>query len=170
MSFGQTLGSANHGIKRVFATALDETNAKDMEGAGAIRREGNATYKWIQYFGGAGSVAAVVGDVAYYTKSGTAATENGGHKDSKVTSDLSDSDELGAGVLQAVIPEAGFGWIQIEGFATLTTALTAGADGDPLTPTGSTDGTLDVVAAVTSHICAYAHDASVKEIICAFPK
>jgi hypothetical protein len=47
--------------------------------------------------------------------------------------------------------------------------LTAGADGDPLTPAGATDGTLDVSGAVTDHVCAYAGDISDKEIICDFP-
>jgi hypothetical protein len=61
-------------------------------------------------------------------------------------------------------------WIQITGVATLTTALTAGADGDPLTPTGAgADGTLDVTADATSPICAYAIDASAKIVLCAFP-
>ena len=62
-----------------------------------------------------------------------------------------------------------FGWIQISGPATLTIALTAGADGAPLTPTGSADGTLDVTTASTDHICAIAGDISDKEIICTFP-
>jgi len=51
----------------------------------------------------------------------------------------------------------------------LTIALTAGADGDPLTPTGSADGTLDVSADVTDNVCAIAGDISDKEIICTFP-
>jgi hypothetical protein len=47
--------------------------------------------------------------------------------------------------------------------------LTAGADGNALTPVGSTDGTLDVSAAVTDAICAYAVDASAKIVLCNFP-
>ena len=39
----------------------------------------------------------------------------------------------------------------------------------PLTPTGSSDGKLDVTADVTSHVCAFAGDISDKEIICDFP-
>tara|TARA_Y100000590_G_scaffold468878_1_gene653622 strand:+ start:1618 stop:1824 length:207 start_codon:yes stop_codon:yes gene_type:complete len=63
-----------------------------------------------------------------------------------------------------------YGWIQIKGAATLTIALTAGADGDPLTPTGSADGTLDVSASATDNVCAIAGDISDKEIICTFPE
>ena len=62
-----------------------------------------------------------------------------------------------------------YGWFQVTGVATLTIALTAGADGDPLCPTGAADGTLDVSAAVTDNICAIAGDISDKEIICTFP-
>lgn len=119
-------------------------------------------YKYVQYDSGAGAVAAAAGNVAYYYTLD-------GYKNNQVTSDLSDSVELGAGVLQAVLTDGDYGWIQIKGPATLTTALTAGADGDPLTPTGSTDGTLDVSALVTDHVCAYAGDISDKEVICDFP-
>ncbi len=83
--------------------------------------------------------------------------------------DLSDSVGLGAGVFQSAPADAEYCWLQILGSATLTTALTAGADGNALTPVGSTDGTLDVSALVTDHICAYAEDISLKTIICNFP-
>lgn len=122
-------------------------------------------YKYVQYAAGAGSVAAVAGNVAYYyAAGGTSAGDV-----AKVTSDLSDSAEVGAGVLMAAIGNGEYGWIQIKGPATLNTALTAGADGDPLTPTGATDGTLDVSAAVTDHVCAVAIDASAKIVLCDFP-
>ena len=62
-----------------------------------------------------------------------------------------------------------YGWVQIKGAATLTIGLAGGTDGDPLTPTGAADGTLDVSAAVTDNVCAIAGDASDNEIICDFP-
>lgn len=123
-------------------------------------------YKYVQYDTAAGTVAAAAGNVAYYyAPSGASAGST-----TKVTSDLSDSAGAGAGVLQAVIPDEGYGWVQITGPATLTTALTAGADGNALTPVGSTDGTLDVSAAVTDHVCAIAIDASAKIVMCCFPE
>jgi hypothetical protein len=122
-------------------------------------------YKFVQYDTGAGSVAAVVGNVAYYYAPG--GTSAGA--DTVVTSDLSDSAQVGAGVLMAAPADGEYCWVQIKGSATITPALTAGADGDPLTPTGATDGTLDVTAATTSHICAFAIDASAKLIKCDFP-
>jgi hypothetical protein len=122
-------------------------------------------YKYVQYNSGAGAVAAVAGNVVYYyAPSGASAGAT-----TVVTSDLSDSAAVGAGVLQAVIASTGYGWIQTRGSATLNTALTAGADGNALTPVGSTDGTLDVSALVTDHHCAVAVDASAKIVMCLFP-
>lgn len=126
---------------------------------------GGKIYKFVQYDTGAGSVAAVAGNICYYyAPSGASAGAT-----SVVTSDLSDSSEIGAGVLQSAPGDGEYCWIQIKGPATITPALTAGADGDPLTATGSTDGTLDVTAAATDPIVAYAIDASAKIIMCDFP-
>lgn len=123
---------------------------------------GATVYKFIQYKEGTAAVDGVAGEVAYYYTLD-------GYKLNQVTSDLSDSVEIGAGVLQAALSEEEYGWVQIKGPATLTIALTAGADGDPLTPTGAADGTLDVSAAVTDNVCAIAGDASDNEIVCDFP-
>lgn len=122
-------------------------------------------YKYVQYNVGAGSVAAVSGNVCYYyAPSGASAGSY-----TVVTSDLSDSAGVGAGVLQSAPATGEYCWVQIKGPATLTTALTAGSDGNALTPVGSTDGTLDVSALVTDHVCAYAIDASAKIVMCDFP-
>jgi hypothetical protein len=130
---------------------------------GAVVEDGvTKIYKYVQYDTGAGSVAAVSGNVAYYYTLD-------GYRLNQVTSDLSDSVEIGAGVLQSAPGDGDYCWIQIKGAATLTTALTAGADGDPLTATGASDGTLDVSAAATDVVVAIAGDASDKEIICDFP-
>jgi len=122
-------------------------------------------YKYVQYNAAAGPVAAVAGNVVYYYAPGGVSAGSS----TVVTSDLSDSANLGAGVLQAVLTTLYYGWIQIKGVATLTTALTAGADGNALTAAGATDGTLDVSAAVTDAIVAYAIDASAKIVACDFP-
>lgn len=119
-------------------------------------------YKYLEYKEGTAAVDAVAGEVAYYFTLD-------GYKLFQCTSDLSDSVEIGAGVLQVVMSDAEFAWLQVRGSALLTIALTAGADGDPLTPTGSADGTLDVSAAVTDNTCAIAGDISDLEIVCDFP-
>lgn len=122
-------------------------------------------YRFVKYNSGAGTIAAVAGNFCYYYAAG--GTSAGAT--TEVTSDLSDSAGVGAGVLQAVIANGSYGWIQTWGSATLTTALTAGADGNALTPVGSTDGTLDVSAAVTDHIAAIAVDASAKIVFVTCP-
>ena len=122
-------------------------------------------YKYVQFNNGVGDVASVAGNFAYYyAVSGASA----GQIDI-VTMDVTDSGGVGAGVFQAVIPDGGYGWIQTKGPATLTTALTAGADGNALTAIGTTDGTLDVSALVTDFICAVAIDASAKIVMLTCP-
>ena len=147
-------------IQGVDVTVVSTT--EDFELGTVMYDDGNKAYKFIQYKEATAAVDGVAGEVAYYYTLD-------GYKLHQVTSDLSDSIELGAGVLQVVMSEDEFGWIQIRGPATLTIALTAGTDGDPLTPTGSTDGTLDLSAAVTDHQCAIAGDISDLEILCQFP-
>lgn len=124
---------------------------------------GVKTYKYIQYKAGTGSIAAAVGNVAVYVKPATDTTGT------VCTCDASDGDGVGAGVLQAALTTDYYGWVQIKGVATLTTALTAGADGNALTAVGAGDKTLDVSAAVTDAVCAYAIDASAKIVLCDFP-
>ncbi len=150
-----------------YITGMDKTEVSDsatfLVGQKGMDAAGN-TFKYVQYDTGAGSVAAVSGQVAYYyAPSGASAGAV-----NVVTSDLSDSAEIGAGVLQSAPTDGQYCWIQIGGTATLSIALTAGADGDPLTPTGAGDGTLDVTAAATSSVCAFAVDASAKIIACQF--
>ena len=123
---------------------------------------GTKLYKYLKYDDASAGVSGVLGEVAYYHTLD-------GYKLHTCTSDLSDSIEIGAGVIQATIATDTYGWFQIKGAATLSIALTAGADGDPLTPSGSADGTLDVSGAVTDNVCAIAGDISDKEIICDFP-
>ena len=116
-------------------TTLDEGKTPAL--GDCFYGSGNKVFKFVQYSEEAAAVDGVAGEVTYYVA-------DSGYGASQVTSDLSASDEVGAGVLQAAMSDNEYGWIQIKGAATLTIALTAGADGDPLTATGSADGTLDV--------------------------
>ena len=122
-------------------------------------------YKYVQYVVGAGSVAAVSGNVVGYYAAGGASA---GQVDI-VTADVSDTARVGAGVLQSAPATSEYCWIQVAGSATLTTALTAGADGNALTLVGAGDSTLDLVNAATDSACATAIDASAKIIMCQFP-
>ena len=155
--------------KQTFITGLTDTSTSDLEGVGTIRREGpNKVFKWIRYNAGAGSVAAIAGDVGYYYGVSADAV-TGGYENSVITMDRTDA-YMGAGVFQAIIADDSYGWIQIKGPATLTQALTAGADGNALTHSGAgADGALDVSNAVTDTVVAYATDISAKKIVCDFP-
>lgn len=155
----------------MFQTGIDveAVDATAKYGLGSLAAVASSTgtkvYKYVLYNDGAGDVAAVAGNVAYYyAPSGASA---GAY--TTVTSDLSDSAGLGAGVLASAPATGQYCWVQVRGVATLTTALTAGADGNALTAVGATDGTLDVSAAVTDAIVAHAIDASAKIVLCAFP-
>ena len=127
---------------------------------------GGKIYKFVKFNNGVGNVAAVAGNVCYYyAVSGTSAGQT-----TEVTMDLTDSGGIGAGVFQSVPADGEYCWIQIKGPATITTALTAGADGNALTAVGAgADGTLDVSALVTDAVVAYAIDADAKIIFCDFP-
>ena len=121
-------------------------------------------YKYVQYVVGAGTIAAVSGNVVgYYAASGASAGQT-----TIVTADVSDTAKAGAGVLNSAPGTGEYCWIQVTGARQLTTALASGADGNALT-VGTTDSTLKVSAAVTDSVCATAIDASAKIIMCQFP-
>ena len=128
---------------------------------GAVIGEPTKLYKYVKAVNTGTTMEA--GDVCYYHKI------IGEYKGNTVTTDVSFSNRQGAGIAQSTVSSTQHCWIQIRGPATLSTALTAGADGDPLTPEGAGDKTLDVAASFTDNICAIACDASDKEIICMFP-
>jgi hypothetical protein len=135
--------------------------------AGDIGTDGpQKMYKYVKYDAATAAVAGVAGEVAYYATVAVA----GDATATIVTSDLSDSDAVGAGVLQASLTDGTYGWVQTKGVATLSIALTAGADGDALTPTGAGDGTLDVnvATAANTDICARAVDVTAQVIMCDF--
>lgn len=145
---------------RVYETAEFPVGTVSSDNDGKV-------YKFLQYNVGAGDVAAVAGNVAFYFGTSGTATATSGQV---CTSDVTDSVGVGAGVLQSAPADGEYCWVQIEGEATLTTALAAGADGNALTAVGANDGTLDVSALVSDAIVAYAIDADAKIIKCAFPR
>jgi len=147
-------------------TAALQSGALGVTGGSGGTAAATKKYKYVQFNNGVGNVASVAGNFAYYyAVSGASA----GQVDI-VTMDITDSGGVGAGVFMAVIADGGYGWVQISGVATLTTALTAGADGNALTAVGATDGTLDVSALVSDFICAVAIDASAKIVMLTCPE
>lgn len=125
---------SNEGIKKIFATPLDTADDSDKEGVGVLRFEGGKVFKYVKYLSGTGNVTPAANDVCYWND-----YDNG-----EVTCDLSDTNEVGAGVLQAALTDTQFGWIQIAGIASINTDVTAGAVGDLLTAAGAGDKTLDL--------------------------
>jgi hypothetical protein len=149
-------------VDETFTTSTLATSGKGF-GLGDLYAAGDGKiYKFVLFNDGSGNVAAVVGNVCYYLAETGAETFT-------VTSDVSDSSYVGAGVFQSVPADGEYCWIQVKGPATITPALTAGADGNALTAVGAGDGTLDVSALVSDAIVAYAIDASAKKIMCDFP-
>ncbi len=147
------------GAKKTFLTRLADTRTTDDEGVGTLRWEGNKCYKWVKYNAGSTPVTCVADEFAYYyAAAGDAASL--GYESSEVTQYLTDA-LMAAGVAQAIIADGSYGWIQIKGPATVNTAMKAGADGQMMTRVGaSTDGSLDVSAAVTDSQAGCATDIS----------
>jgi hypothetical protein len=124
-------------------------------------------YKYLKFDNGAGNVASVAGNAAYYYGASGAADAD---TYSEVTMDLTDAVAT-AGAFCAVIADGGFGWIQTGGYCTMTTAFTDGADGNVLTHVGAgADGTLDVSAAATSQAAAVCIDATAKLVYLTCPE
>lgn len=160
-------------FKAVFMTAVTDTwtNAKDGDPLGDLRWENGKAYKCVKFNNGVGNVAAIAGHCAYYYAVSGAAAATTGYLSNIVTMDVTDSHNIGAGVFLSVPADGDFCWVQIRGRATLlAAALPAGADGNALTANGAAaDGALAVVNADSEVVCAYADDASLFEIVCAFP-
>ena len=129
-------------LDETFTTETLQSSGKGFGLGDLYTASDGRIYKFVKFDNGTDNVAAVVGNVCYYLAGTGAETWT-------VTSDLSSSNNIGAGVFQSVPADGEFCWIQVAGPATLTTALTAGSSGNALTAAGATDGTLDVSGAVT---------------------
>lgn len=125
----------------------------------------NKTYRFVQYRSGAGNIAGVLGGVAGLFAPGGVST---GLSDT-VTSDVSDTAGLGAGVLMSAVNDGEYCWIQVKGAATIALPFVSGASGQQLVLSTTTDGTLKVAGAATDAVVAYAVNAASRQIMCAFP-
>src|SRR4030065_727454 len=102
--------------KSIFVTSLTGTYdpatllATDFDSLGDIRTTNGKGYKFVSYDQAAGEVAAVAGNMAYY-KAGFQVTTSRAEMIYDVTSDLSESANIGAGMLMAAIPNDDYGWI-----------------------------------------------------------
>jgi len=100
----------------VYSDAVTDTYTS-TQGAkwtvGSYREENGKGYRFCKFNNGTGNVAAVAGQTAY----SVAGADSGSATDPyEVTMDVSDTDmNLVKGVLLAVIPDLGFGWLQTKG-------------------------------------------------------
>lgn len=126
----------------------------------------NKTYRFVRYLVGAGAIAAVAGNaVGFYAPGGVSTGVS-----NDVTSDVSETAGALAGVLVSAPNNGDWCWIQVGGAVTLTTALVSGGDGNALTLSSTTDGTLKVMGAVTDSGGAVAIDASAKIVFLNCPR
>ena len=149
------------------AAALTGANSGKVPKVGDLYESyDNKTYRFVKYNQGAGAIAAVANNVVgFYAPGGTSTGVF-----NEVTSDVSDTAGLGAGVLAGAPGNGEYGWIQVSGPATLNTALVSGASGQPLVLSSTTDGTLKVAGALTDSVVAYAILAASKIVMCSFPR
>lgn len=152
----------------IIASLTEAIPAADLRASGASPGIGDTftdqsglRYRFVQYLGGAGSIAAVAGNaVGIYAPGGVSTGVT-----NIVTSDVSDTAGVLAGVLMSAPATTDYCWIQVGGVATVTTTLVSGADGNAMTLSTTTDGTLKVVGAVTDSGGAVAVDASLKIVL-----
>lgn len=129
-------------------------------------------YKYVKYDDGTGNLDLAAGDVVFYV-------DDTGYEANTVTADNSDASgqPIGAGVVLATVTDdASYFWVQTRGlYSAINVALGGSAgDGDPLTVKAASDKGLTKAAesdtaAVYKPVCAFAVDASAKDILCAFP-
>lgn len=142
------------GLKQIWTTRLTDVSDSAKEDLGSVRFENGKFYKYVKYLEGTGALDVVAGDVVFYD-AGTGYTNN------EVTADFSDSDPIGAGIVQATITaDAKYCWILIKGEASLAQDVVAGAVGNKLTAVGAADKKLDVSALVTDPSCGILTDAT----------
>jgi|SRR3990167_5729611 len=153
------------GLKQSFVTKLTDVNTTAQEPLGTLRFEGNKIYKYVNIKNTTATVAGAIGDlVAYF-----AAT---GHLNHRVVVDLSDADAtmpFGAGVLCGVVTGTlltdYYGWIQIQGNATLTVAVTSGVAGQGF-KMSATDKTATIATLVTDNIIGIGMNATTGVVLC----
>ena len=159
------------GLKTLFRTQLTDTWLIDSNGVnpgdilGDIRWEDNRAYKCVLYDEGAETLDVVANDVVFYD--GIAGITN-----NRVTADLSDTQNIGAGIIMATITVTStLCWVHIKGGeVTLNTTLSAGGtDGDALTAVGAANKTLRNAANVDDPIVGYLIDDSADLMIPDFP-
>ena len=129
--------------KSSFVTKLTDTHTSTQgpkEPLGCIREEAGKKYKYVLYDNGTANLTMAAGNILCYLASDTTLTT--------VSVDESDCfDVLMAGVAISVIPDGGYGWMQIAGLSGILTTDIAGTPAvGRLATMSSTDDTLTLSA------------------------
>jgi hypothetical protein len=121
-----------------FTTAVTDIDTSPQEYLGAIRFDYNAAWKYVRF---SGTLATAVGDVCSYVMT-----------DQTMTTVDSTTSPVGAGVAPVAHPlgSVTYGWVQIRGVVTLSTAFGAGAVGNSLTTLAAANKAVTIPAAVTA--------------------
>lgn len=150
-------------------TAADLTGANSgkVPGVGDIYvSNDNKTYRFVRYRAGAGSIAGAAGNAVGFYAPGGASTG----LTNEVTSDVSDTATVLAGVLAGAPAADEYCWIQVTGVAVITPALVNGADGNAMTLSITTDGSLRIPTAVTDSCGAVLIDLGTKTVMLNCPR
>ena len=146
------------GFAQSFKAALVDVDTVAIEPLGMIRYERNAVYKYVKF---SGTTSIAIGDVLCYVASDT----------TNQTVDGANT-ALGAGIAITVVAAATvqYGWIQIEGVATLSMALAGSpAVGDGMTTASASAGAVTKSAAANSMIVGNVVHVANKILACRFP-
>lgn len=151
----------------VTATRLTGSYSYTVPGIGDIYvSHDNKTYRWVRYRAGAGAIAGVAGNaVGFYAPGGVSTGLT-----NEVSSDVSDTNGILAGVLVGAPADGEYCWIQVGGAVVITPALVSGATGNALTLSSTTDGTLKVCAAATDYQGAALISATTKTVMLCCPR
>jgi hypothetical protein len=145
-------------LKQVFVTALTEVDNQAYDTPGDIRVENGCVYKYVK-FTGTTSIAA--GDALCYVATDTTDTTVDGANTA-----------LGAGIAMAAVASGAvqYGWIQIKGVATLSTALAGSpAVGDGLTVNGASAPAMTKASTANQQIGGYTVNVASKIVALDFP-
>ena len=114
------------GLYQVFKSALTDVDSTAQDTLGAVRYDGNGTYKYVKF---SGTTTVAAGDVVCYVATDTTdQTVDGANTN------------FGAGVAMAAVASGSvaYGWVKIKGVVTLSTAYAGSPTvGDQVTTAGA---------------------------------
>lgn len=147
------------GSPQQFKAQLSDVDSTAQEPLGQIRYDQNRVYKYVKF---SGTTTIAVGDfLCYVTSAGATDTAT-------IVDGANGGTLVGAGVACAIVASGAvaYGWIQIKGLCTLSTALAGSPSiGDQLTNDGATAPAITTAADDDSMVVGYAFDVTNKLVL-----